>query len=91
MRHFRDTLLVVVRGHLESVCTEVASAVVQIVDAVRDNVHADLVRILDLVVAADLSAAAGTGVGVHFAVGDCRTAQVVGDFDVAIGAVATLP
>lgn len=68
-----------------------ASAVVKIVYTLRDYVNADLVRILDLAGIASLSAAFFAGVSVNFAVLDFRTAYVIGNFDVAIFAVAALP
>lgn len=90
MRHLGDTNPVIVNRELPTILTVVADAVVVLVLAVRDDFHADLVVILDLVVFALLTATFCACVGIYCAVFDFRTANVVGDFDLVCLAVLAM-
>lgn len=89
VRQLRDALLRVVDCEFEPRLTVVAVAVVVLVLTVRDDVHADLVVVLDLLRVAHLHALAACG-AVHLAVEDRRAAQVLGDFHVGVDAVDAL-
>jgi len=88
VREFRDAHAGVVRRDAEPGLAVVASAVVVVVGALRDDGHADLVVVLDLTRAAlDLALAAGRPL--HRAVRDRGAADVVGDFHLRRGALET--
>jgi len=88
VRHLRHAHFFVVYCDLVPVGAVVACAVVVVVRAFLDDVHADLVVVLDLFRVADLRAFA-TLLALHFAVLDRLAAQVVGDLHLVSFAVET--